>query len=415
MVAVNTGDESANWKPVDVSERYTILDLLRGIALFGVLLFNLLYFFRLSLFDHILNFHSHAGWANHAVDLLVTEFVEFKAFDLFSLTFGIGIAVQAERAGRRGVGVEAFLVRRFLILFGFGACHMLLVSNVDILCLYAACGLLVIPLLRLPATVLAVGGLAAIYLPSVFSGWPSLPPESVLPAHVADATRIYSHGSFGAILEFRWRETQALIVPLLAGVAQKTFGLMLLGVAVWRAGVVREPGRYRPLLWAVCAAGAVIGLVNTTADLLSQSFKMPVSVPPVLHMLGSHLPLAFAYAAGLLAWRRSKRADELTSPVAAAGRMALTNYLMQSVVFALLFYGYGFQLFGRLDPKTAAALGTAFYALQIWFSVRWLRRYRFGPFEWLWRSLTYGRRQPMRRAAASSRALPAGQYPIQRM
>ena len=292
---------------------------------------------------------------------------------------------------------------------------MLLVSNVDILCLYAVCGLLVIPLLRLPARVLAIAGLAAIYLPSVLSGWPSLPPESVWRAHVADATRIYSHGSFGAILEFRWRETQALIVPLLAGVAQKTFGLMLLGVAVWRAGVVREPWRYRSVLWGVCAAGAVIGLVNTTADVLSQSFKMPVNVPPVLHVLGSHLPLAFAYAAGLLAWRRSERAVEFTSPVAAAGRMALTNYLVQSLVFALLFYGYGFQLYGRLDPKTAAALGTAFYALQIWFSLRWLRRYRFGPFEWLWRSLTYGRRQPMRHAAASSRPLPAGQYPIPKM
>ena len=75
VAAVNTGDESANWKPVELSERYTILDLLRGIALFGVLLVNLLYFFRLSLFDHILNFHSHAGWVNHSVDLLVTEFV----------------------------------------------------------------------------------------------------------------------------------------------------------------------------------------------------------------------------------------------------------------------------------------------------------------------------------------------------
>jgi len=415
MVALNTGDKRADWKPVDVSERYTILDLLRGIALFGVLLVNLLYFFRLSLFDHILNFHSDAGWVNHAIDLLVAEFVEFKAFDLFSLTFGIGIAVQAERAVRRGVGVEPFLVRRFLILFGFGACHMLLVSNVDILCLYAVCGLLVIPLLRLPARVLAIAGLAAIYLPSVFSGWLSLPPESVWRAHVADATRIYGHGSFGAILEFRWRETQAFIVPLLAGVAQKTFGLMLLGVAVWRAGVIRDPRRYRPLLWAVCGAGAVIGLVNTAAELPSQPFKMPVNVPPVLHMLGSHMPLAFAYAAGLLAWRRSKQADELTSPIAAAGRMAFTNYLVQSLVFALFFYGYGLQLYGRLDPKTAAAFGTAFYVLQVWFSVLWLRRYRFGPFEWLWRSLTYGRRQPMRCAAASSRALPPGQFPIPKM
>jgi hypothetical protein len=94
----------------------------------------------------------------------------------------------------------------------------------------------------------------------VFSGLQGLPNEAILRAHAADATPTYAQGSFVAILEFRWRETQALIVPLLAGVAQKTFGLMLLGAAVWRVGVVRDPRRYRPLLWAVCAAGAVIGL-----------------------------------------------------------------------------------------------------------------------------------------------------------
>ena len=76
--------------------------------------------------------------------------------------------------------------------------------------------------------------------------------------------------------------------------------------------------------------------------------------------------------------------------------MALTNYLTQSLVFALLFYGYGFRLFGRLDPKTTAAFGVAFYGGQLWFSVWWLKHYCFGPFEWLWRSMTYGRRQPMR-------------------
>ena len=90
--------------------------MLRGFALFGVLLVNLLYFFRIHLFDHILNFHSHAGWVNHAIDLLVAEFVEFKAFDLFSLTFGVGVGIQAERARARGVIVKFFLLRRFLIL-----------------------------------------------------------------------------------------------------------------------------------------------------------------------------------------------------------------------------------------------------------------------------------------------------------
>ena len=397
---MKSGGGSTNWKPVELSERYTTLDLLRGLALFGVLLWNLLYFFRIPLFQHILTFHSHPGWLNHAIDVVVAEFVEFKAFDLFTLTFGIGVAIQAERAKLRGVRVEVFLLRRLLILFVFGVCHMVLLSNVDILTLYAVCGLLLIPLLRLPVSVLALAGLACIYLPSVLSNWSNLPPASLWPAQVADATRIYGLGSFGTILEFRWRETQELILPLLVGVAQKTFGLMLLGVAVWRTGIIRQPLRYRSLLGAICLAAGAVGLLNTSADVLSQISGRPVKVAPLLDRLGSHVPLALAYAAGLLAWRRSPQVTGLAAPIAAAGRMALTNYLMQSIVFALLFYGYGFGLFGRLDTATAAVVGVAFYAAQLWWSAWWLRRYRFGPFEWLWRSLTYGRRQPMRQREA---------------
>src|SRR5213593_1602920 len=110
----------ASWEPITASERYVALDLLRGFALFGVLLVNLLYFFRVSLFAHMLQFHSHAGRVSHAIDLLVTGLIEFKAFSLFSLTFGIGVAVQAERADHRKTGVSLFLLRRFLILLVFG-------------------------------------------------------------------------------------------------------------------------------------------------------------------------------------------------------------------------------------------------------------------------------------------------------
>ncbi len=356
------------WEPVQPSERYRALDLLRGFALFGVLLVNLLYFFRISLFAHILHIHSHnEGWINHTVDVLAAELLEFKAFDLFSLTFGIGVALQAERAHSRNINGPIFLVRRFLILLAFGVVHMVLISNVDILCLYAVCGLVLIPLLRLPATALAVLGLAAVYFPPVLHGGPLFPPEAALRAHAAEATRTYSQGSFSGILIFRWHETRELIVPLLLATAQKTLGMMMLGAALWRWGVVRDPQRYRRLLWMVCLASGAAAIVTR-----------------------SDVPLAFAYGAALLAWTSLSM-----TPVVAAGRMALSNYLAQSILFALLFYGYGLGLFGKLGSATAAAIGIAVYAGQLAFSVWWLNRYRFGPFEWLWRSLTYGRRQPM--------------------
>jgi uncharacterized protein len=379
------------WQPLPASDRYLRLDLLRGFALFGVLIVNLLYFFRLSLFEHLLNFHTHPGWVNHTIDVLVAAVFEFKAFTLFSLTFGIGVAVQTERAGDRAIRVSTFLLRRFLILLAFGLIHMLLISNADILTLYAVCGVLMIPVLRLPAAVLAVIGLAAVYLPTPFPRGPMLPTAAVMQEHAMNATRTYSHGSFAAMTAFRWHETRDLIAPLLIGSAQRTFGLMLLGVAIWRFGIVRDPERYRRALWSICVGAGAIGVINTTAHL------MHAHIPAWLVALGSEVPLAFAYAAALLAWRMSHKAESILAPVAAAGRMALSNYLMQSIIFAFIFYSYGLGLFGQLTPAPTAAIGVAVYLLQLWFSTEWLKRYLFGPFEWVWRSLTYGRRQPMRR------------------
>ena len=388
MTTASTNANGTDWQPVELAERFSSLDLIRGLALFGVLIINLLYFFRLSLFDHIFQFHSHSGLVNHSIDLALAELVEFKAINLFSLTFGVGVAVQAERAGLRGVRAELFLIRRFSILLLAGACHMVLVANVDILMLYAVCGLILVLFLRLPTALLAVAGIAAIYLPNLIHGWPS---EAELHAGAANAALIYPTGTYLAILEFRWHETLHLILPILKSVAQHFFGLMLLGVAIWRCGVIQQPSRFRKLLWAIALIAGLTGLLNTSVEVLAHENGSSLPVPLWFKYLGSNVPLALAYGAALLAWRRSQTAMAITSPLVAAGRMALTNYLTQSIVLSILFYGYGFRLFGRLDPQSAAAIGVIFYAVQLWFSAWWLRRFRFGPFEWVWRSLTYGR------------------------
>jgi uncharacterized protein len=247
-----------------------------------------------------------------------------------------------------------------------------LISNVDILTLYALCGLCLIPLLRLQAIVLALAGVAAIYLPTVLSGFQGWPNDAIVRAHAAEATRIYAQGTLAAILEFRWRETIQYILPILLGIAQKTFGLMLVGIAAWRSGVIRDPQPYRGVL-LVCGLG--LGIIGVVWSL--------------------DLPLASAYACAILQWKRSGRSLAIAAPFAAAGRMAFTNYLTQSLILSFMFYGYGLGLFGRLDPVTGLLIAFALYAAQLGFSTWWLRRYRFGPFEWLWRSFTYGRRQPM--------------------
>ena len=145
-------------------------------------------------------------------------------------------------------------------------------------------------------------------------------------------------------------------------------------MAAWRSGLLREPDRHRGKLVAALVFGAVGGVAYA-------------SLPSLL---------ALAYVSALLLLLTPGRTTSLPG-LAAMGRMALTNYILQSIVLGFVFYGYGFGLFGRIGSAAAAGIGVLIYLIQVQLSQYWLGRFRFGPFEWLWRSLAYGRRQPMRR------------------
>jgi uncharacterized protein len=348
--------------------------------LFGVLMVNLLDFFRVSLFTHILTFHTDPGRANRVVDVLSAALLEFKAFHLFSFAFGIGVAIQTERATAKRIGARRFLFRRFLILLGLGLFHLFFIANVDILTLYAVCGLLLLPVLRLRASGLAI--LGVIFVASLFPTGAMLPSADFIRAHAAEATRVYQQGSFLEIFRFRCHETLQYIVPLVIMSIQKTLGLMLLGMAAWRTNVLQEPKNHRRLLWSlVFCAGAIGGLAT------------------ILGVFGglTSYALAMAYGAAMFLWSSYPRFQRAAAPIAATGQMALTNYLAQSLILSFLFYGYGLGMFGRINSGPAAMIGVALYVGQLVFSSAWLRRYRFGPAEWFWRSLTYGSWQPFRR------------------
>jgi uncharacterized membrane protein YeiB len=145
-------------------------------------------------------------------------------------------------------------------------------------------------------------------------------------------------------------------------------------------------------LVAGAAAGGVITANEVWAGVSGHAYW-----PALQHThLDASILIALAYVSGLLLWLTPQRATRMPG-LAAMGRMALTNYLMQSIVLGWVFYGYGFGLFGQLGPAAAAAIGVAIYVMQVYLSRWYLQRFRFGPFEWLWRSLSYGHRQPMRR------------------
>lgn len=392
--------ESSNqMTPVDADERYIALDALRGAALLGVLLVNLDSDFRGSLFARMLNFHSHPGGINRATDWLLAWVFEFKAFTLFSFLFGVGVGIQAERATSRKVNIYGFFIRRFAALLVIGLFHMLLIWNGDILTLYAVCGLLLIPFVKLSHPWLAIVGIAVVlispYLPFFGSLFPN---QAAILAQAELATRVYSSGSFAEIAALRWHEAWRFIAPLLIGSLPRTFGLMLMGIAAWRGRLLQRPAQYRNLLRATFFVAGILGALTTTLQVWS---KETGQRPPVaLDWLYPYLAvlLAFAYGAGLLLCFNAGRKDQaywLTRLFAATGRMALSNYLAQSVIFSLTFYSFGFGLFGKLGSAATALFGLTVFVAQLAASQWWLRRFRFGPLEWLWRSLTYGRRQPL--------------------
>lgn len=376
-----------------VAERTMTLDALRGAALFGVLLVNLESDFRASLFQQMLTPHLHAGWLNYATDLIVAGVFEFKAFTLFAFLFGVGVGIQT---GRAAANIASFLVKRFTVLLVIGLCHMLLIWNGDILTLYAVCGLLLIPLVKLPARWLAASGIALILLsPYLTVFWVFSPPPPLVIAHAAIATRVYAAGGFEEIMALRWHEAWRFIAPLLIGSLPRTFGLMLCGVAAWRGGVLIDSLKQRGWLKRFCLITGSLGVVTTAAQLWAKETAHPM--PSVLNWIAPYdtVWLAGAYGAGLWLWL-SRTHSRSARWLAAGGRLALSNYLMQSVLFSMLFYGFGFGLFGQVGSAAAALLGCVVFAAQLVTSVFWLRRYQFGPMEWLWRSLTYGRRQPLR-------------------
>jgi uncharacterized protein len=278
-----------------------------------------------------------------------------------------------------------------------GAVHLLLVWNGDILFEYAIAGIIVVPLLFGPSLLPAAVGLVLLV---VFIASPFLPPIATMPSSpwmtqtVAEATRIYGSGGFADVLAFRIRELPGFL-PLHLFIFPRTVALMLIGAAFWRGGVFQmgsRASRHLPMAAAIgMGCGAALAAIHLMG-LLHLGWRGQLS----LERLGTVL-LAFGYGAVII-WASNKvTARSWLAWAAPLGRMAFTNYVMQSVVFGWLFYGYGLGLFGKVGVATALATGISVYAAQAVFSVRWLLHYRFGPLEWLWRSAMYGGWQSFRR------------------
>ena len=389
MARAATHDERPG--PVSPSDRIDSIDALRGLALFGVLAMNLVMEFRVSIFERFLHAGRPASPVDRAVETVLMLAVDLKAFALFSLLFGVGLAIQFEHLSvspRRTL----LLIRRLIVLLTFGLIHLYLIWNGDILTEYAIAGLIVLPFLFGPRWLLAGGAATFLGVYLAMHAWPPpglWPGLGLIQRNLLEANQIYPTGSYGEVLAFRIREIQ-LFVPLHVYIFPRTLGLFLFGAFVWRSGTLRAP--HQTLLFS-----AAIGCIGLGAFLIlpaSSGAVAAIGIAKIATPLGTIL-LALGYGALILAIANLASGKMLLGWAVPLGRMAFTNYIVQSLIFGWIFYGYGLGLFGSVGAANALTIGLAVYIAQVFFSVWWLGRYRYGPLEWLWRTLMYGTPQPM--------------------
>jgi uncharacterized protein len=395
--------------PTATGERLLVLDVLRGFALLGVLAVNMEYF-RLPLLEVFSGQERFDGPADRLVAFWTASLAEGKFYLLFSMLFGAGFYMQTQRAAARDAPFKRIYVRRLLVLLAFGILHVLLLWYGDILGTYAVLGFVLLAFRELPtrAVLLWIGGLllgvmvvmsgcaaiSVVVLTTAPFSQPAQYPE-LLATWSERALQVYAHGSVAEIARQRLFDFLILSTAVLVSLPF-ILAMFLLGMLAARHGFLHDLPARRRVLLHVLAWGLPLGLAGSVfyAGWERAPSLMTVPLGIAAYAFGAPI-LALAYAAGIASltlrpvWRR------LLWPMAAAGRMALTNYLLQSAICTTIFYSYGLGLFGRIGPAQGLALSLSIYAAQLVISPLWLSAFRFGPMEWLWRSLTYGRRQPM--------------------
>jgi len=402
--SLTDGHSAADVAPLPVRERIQALDVLRGVAVAGILFANVLVFFGLIFMppDRMAALPTVA--ADRVAAFLEHVFVDGKFYSLFSLLFGIGFGVQLARGG--DAALPRFK-RRLRILLGIGAIHAFFIWAGDILMLYALLGFTMpwfarksnrqllrwtVILLAVPTTLYVVALVAWTFGAPVPARAPS---SSGMPAQLLGYFEAIGSGgikdAFIGNLVFlggRWADLFATVrFP-------KVLGMFVLGLWTVRTGLALSPSDHRATLVRWRLLGLGVGLpANIIATWAFEQWQyLPPSVGGLLGvvMQAVGIPmLALGYAATVvLLVLDGRRFITVFGPV---GRMALTNYLMHSVICVVLSYGFGFGLWWHTGASRAMAIAAAIILVQIPLSAWWLSRFRFGPVEWVWRRLTYGR------------------------
>ncbi len=409
----NTSPAIADLKPINTSARIGSLDLLRGFAILGILVINIQWFSMPGLTGFNPTIYGDLTGINRIVWTVSHLFGEVKFMTIFSMLFGAGIMLLCQRLEQSNLKPTKIYYRRILWLLFFGILHAYLLWTGDILVWYSLSGLLAYLFWRLrpgwlvfwSILLLLIGtGLYALFQWSL-PYWPQEAFQSnkdmwsPSPEAIQHSLDIYRGGWLNQMTDrLPTSLTMHTFIYLIYGL-WRTLGIMLAGMALMKWGVLSAQ-RSKRFYITTALLGLLIGLSITAYGIYQNmahnfSFEFSMFGGTLFNYWGS-IPVALGYISLIMLWWNSRFGTWCKSALSATGRMAFSCYIAQTLICTTLFYGHGFGLFGYVPRWGQFCIVIAIWIIIILWADFWLKRYRFGPLEWLWRSLTYWKRQPMK-------------------
>lgn len=408
--------------PVQNNEREIFMDVLRGFAILGIFIANLgSGFSGYRENAHVAGPFLSEGW-DHKMAFLHHMFIEGKFYSIFSLLFGWGIALQFKRADTKGINALPTVKRRLMFMLLLGAIHLLIWPG-DIVFFYALLGFLLLPFRKFSNKTLLITGTALILLPIVLyaakSQWQWLnAPAGILfgTGQKVDTfmTGVNSEESYlvfaktanwwdilkGNIAGFFYRFGYLFFVSRIP----KVLGMFLVGYALGRSDFYKNIAQHKKIIYWIIGLGLAIGLpanywlahYMTWYDADYFNLKIKGLYQTIAYALGV-VPLALAYVGLFMLSFQSNTGKKILSVLAPVGKMAFSNYILQSLAGNFVFLGAGLGYMGQIGPFYYTFFGIAFFILQIMISTLWLNYFNYGPLEWLWRSATYKKWQPFQK------------------
>lgn len=404
--------------PITSTERIEILDVLRGLAVCGILVGNVQWFSGYGMMPPSV---ASAALYDQVTHFLVHFFVEGKFYSIFSFLFGFGFAMQMARAGERGDAGASLFKRRLFWLLVIGLLHAWLLWAGDILSIYAVMGFVLLlfkkksneSLLKWSFWLLVVPIITYALLYIAFVAF--APPDAAAQIGTMQLDGWNSNVQAitgGSYLDIVTGYNRQYVIGRYMGLIfnmrlPKILAMFLLGLYAYRIGVFHDPSEHKPLIRRVLVWGLLLGLVGNLAMafLSGGEGSFPPSLAGIAGVTGYAFgvpALALGIAALVLTLWQAQPWQRVLAVFAPVGRMALTNYLIQTVICVLVFYGYGLGLFGQFGALKATLFALVVFVMQILLSATWLKFFRYGPMEWIWRQLTYRRRFELRREATPS-------------